>query len=57
MPGEESHEAPEKRSKFGIVNAMRDHQKMRAEEYAEYRLEKIKKRADKAKEKQNGRKK
>lgn len=57
MPGEESHETPEKRSKFGIVNALRDHQKMRAEEYAEYRLEKIKKRAEKAKEKQNVRKK
>ncbi len=57
MPGDEAHETPEKKSRFGIVNAMREHQKMRAAEYAEYRFEKMKKRAEKAKERQNGRKK
>ena len=52
MPGEEAAEG-EKKSRFGIVNAFREHQEMRNREYAEYRIEKFKKRAEKIKEKQN----
>ena len=56
MPDEEAEES-EKKSRFGFVNAMREHQEMRNREYAEYRLEKLRKRAEKIKEKQNVKKK
>ena len=56
LPDEVAEEC-EKKSRFGFVNAMREHQEMRNKEYAEYRLEKLRKRAEKIKEKQNVKKK
>jgi hypothetical protein len=45
MPDE--REMEEKESKFGFVNAFRRHEEEKVREYAEYRLEKMKKKAEK----------
>ncbi len=39
----EDLEMEERRSKFGIVNAMREHEEQKRREYAEYKLDKLKK--------------
>jgi hypothetical protein len=45
MPAE--REMEEKESKFGFVNAFRRHEEEKQREYAEYRMEKMKKKAEK----------
>lgn len=50
MPGEEKMEA--KKSKFAFVNDFRRHEEEKTREYAEYRMEKIKKSQEKKKREQ-----
>lgn len=45
----------EKKSRFGFVNAFREHEEQKRREYFEYKLEKSKAKAEKKKTKQNGR--
>ena len=46
----------EKKSRFGFVNAFREHEEQKKREYFEYKLEKAKMKAEKKKANQNGRK-
>lgn len=51
MPEDVDNEAVEKPSRFGIINSFRSHQEKKSREYAEYKLEKMKKDASKKKRK------
>ena len=47
MPEDVDNDVPDKPSRFGIVNSFRAHQEKRSREYAEYKLEKMKNKAEK----------
>ena len=51
MPEDNTAEFTEKKSRFGFVNAFRAHEDEKRKEYAEYKLDKFKKRVEKAKSK------
>ena len=51
MPEDVDNNATEKPSRFGFVNKFRKHEEDRAREYAEYKLEKMKKKANKKRRK------
>ena len=58
MPGDEKPKAPrEKKSRFGFVNAFRHHEEEKRREYYEYKLEKLKARSEKQKNKTDEKKK
>ena len=50
MPNEEQRREVEKKSKLEFVNKFREHQKEKQREYAEYKIEKMKKKANKPKQ-------
>ena len=56
MPEDQGVEFKEKKSKFGFVNAFRAHEEEKQREYAEYKLDKMKKQAEKLKQKANKKK-
>lgn len=51
MPEDVDNDVPEKASKFGFVNKYREHTQEKQREYAEYKLEKFKKKISKKKKK------
>jgi hypothetical protein len=58
MPGDEKPKTPkEKKSRFGFVNAFRKHEEEKRREYYEYKIEKLKARSEKIKNKNNEKKK
>lgn len=57
MPDEQTPKGrAEKKSRFGFVNAFRRHEEEKRREYFEYKVEKMKARAEKQKEKSSGKK-
>ena len=51
MPEDTANNSPDKPSRFGFVNKFREYEEGKSREYAEYRLEKMKKKAEKKKRK------
>lgn len=51
MPEDVNNDAPDKPSRFEFVNKFRKHEEERSREYAEYKLQKMKKKADKKRRK------
>ena len=56
MPEDNTAEYTEKKSRFSFVNAFRAHEEEKQKEYAEYKLDKLKKKAEKQRQKSQNKK-